>query len=83
MGVGVLLLVGIVLCISLLARVIISHFFTQQVFDHESSMPLVPGINESLFEQENLPTPSPGESKNSPDATEQAKKEKKPRSVRS
>jgi len=82
-GVGVLLLVGIVLCISLLARVIISHFFTQQVFDHESSMPLVPGINESLFEQEKLPTLSSSQSKDSPDAVEQANNKKKPRQVRS
>ncbi|GEM_PF-3498219 len=83
MGVGVLLLVGIVLCISLLARVIISHFFTQQVFDHESSMPLVPGINESLFEQENLSPPSSIKAENSPDTTAQAKNEKKARHVRS
>lgn len=58
MGIGVLLLAGIVLCISLLARLIISQFFTQQVFDNNSSMPLVPGINESLFEQKENAAPA-------------------------
>ena len=45
MGAGVLLLVGIVLCVSLLARLMISHFFSQHVFDNNSTMPLIPGFN--------------------------------------
>ncbi len=58
MGIGVLFLAGIVLCISLLARLIISQFFTHQVFDSNSSMPLVPGINESLFEEQEYIEPA-------------------------
>ena len=57
LGAGVFVLVGIVLCISLIARLIISYFFTQQVFDNNSTMPLVPGFepNNTKDSGENQP----------------------------
>lgn len=49
---GTLLLIAIVLCASLLLRLLISHFFSQSVFDKDSSLPLVPGIDKHLSRSE-------------------------------
>ncbi len=43
MGGGILLF-GIVLCISLLVRLLISQFFSNKVFDEDMSMPLMRGL---------------------------------------
>lgn len=52
MQAGILLLVAIVLCASLLLRLLISHFFARSVFDRDSSLPLVPGIDDYLGKEE-------------------------------
>ncbi|RJX27264.1 MAG: hypothetical protein C4554_04665 [Dethiobacter sp.] len=43
MGGGILLF-GIVLCISLLVRLLISQFFSHKIFDEDMSMPLMRGL---------------------------------------
>ncbi|MDO9535048.1 MAG: hypothetical protein Q7J85_06880 [Bacillota bacterium] len=41
---GGIFLIAIVLCISLLFRLLISQYFSDKVFDEDSSMPLMQGL---------------------------------------
>lgn len=59
MGTGILLIIALVLCFSLLARLMISQLFSQRVFDDSSTLPLVPGIDENLLEEKKNPAGRP------------------------
>jgi hypothetical protein len=41
---GGIVLIAIVLCISLLFRLLLSQFFSDKVFEEDSSMPLMQGL---------------------------------------
>jgi len=41
---GGIILIAIVLCISLLFRLLLSQFFSDKVFEEDSSMPLMQGL---------------------------------------